>query len=65
MNRNFNNKISDIKEQDRYRRIDLAMLGKLIEMYPKEAKEKVRKLLAENALREDYQPSRNHKKALL
>ena len=35
----------DIKKQENERRIKLAMLGLLIEEYPKEAREKIRKIL--------------------
>ena len=38
------NKLTDIKKVEQDRRTELAMLGLLIEKYPREAKEKTRRL---------------------
>ncbi len=57
MKRKFDNKLTDIKKAEQYRRTELAMLGLLIEKYPREAQKKVRELpaskraeVAENSL---------------
>ena len=44
MSRNSDNKLTDVKKAEQERRTELAMLGLLIEKYPREAKEKTRKL---------------------
>jgi len=44
MKNNFDNKTAGIKEQENKRRIELGMLGLLIEEYPNEAREKLRKV---------------------
>ncbi len=48
-------KATDIKKAENTRRIELGMLGELIDRYPAEAREKIRKRLAPNADR----PPRN------
>ncbi len=40
MKRNFDNKLTDIKKAEQDRRTELAMLGLLMEKYPKETREK-------------------------
>ena len=37
MKRNFDNKLTDIKKAEQDRRTELAMLGLLMEKYPREA----------------------------
>lgn len=44
MSNNFENKLTDIKKQEQTRRTELTMLELLIEKYPREAKEKARRL---------------------
>ena len=46
MKRNFDNKLTDIKKTEQDRRTELAMLGLLMEKYPKEAEKKARELQA-------------------
>ncbi len=40
MRRNFDNKLTDIKKAEQDRRTELAMLGLLMEKYPREAEKK-------------------------
>lgn len=44
MKRSFDNKLTDIKKAEQDRRTELAMLGSLIEKYPRKARQKTRNL---------------------
>ncbi len=51
MKRNFNDKLTDIKKAEQDRRTELAMLGLLMEKYPKETREKFLKSQAKTRVK--------------
>ncbi len=56
MKRNLDNKLTDIKKAEQDRRTELAMLGLLIEKYPNEAAEKIRRKSRRQSVEESEKP---------